>query len=56
MLATEFHGVAHAWHQHDLVVTWQSSQSIGGVMIHQGLASDQWLHYLWSPLLVAYYT
>ena len=20
-------------------------------MIHQGLASDQWLHYLWSPLL-----
>ena len=43
MLATEFHGVAHAWHQHDLVLSWQSSQSIGGVMIHQGLASDQWL-------------
>ena len=43
MLATEFHGVAHAWHQHDLVLTWQSSQSIGGVMMHQGLASDLWL-------------
>ena len=46
----------HARHPHDLVLTWQSSQSIGGLMIRQGLAFDQWLHYLWSPLPLAYCT
>ena len=27
---------------------------IGGLMIHQGRASNQWLYFHWSPLLVAY--
>ena len=47
--------LSHACHHHDLVPTRQPSQSIGGSTMHQGLASDQWLLYLWSPHLVAYY-
>ena len=30
--------------------------SIGGLMIRQGRASNQWLYFHWSPLLVAYCT
>ena len=35
------------------LVVWYS---VGGVMIRQGLAFDQWLYYLWSPPLLAYCT
>ena len=38
-----------------VVPTRQPSQSIGGLTMQQVLASDQWLLYLWSPHLVAYY-
>ena len=38
-----------------VVPTRQPSQSIGGLTMQQGLASDQWLLYIWSPHLVAYY-
>ena len=30
--------------------------SMGGLMIRQGRASNQWFYLLWSPLLVAYCT
>ena len=30
--------------------------SLGGLMIRQGRASNQWFYLLWSPLLVAYCT
>jgi len=42
------------FHHHDLVPTWSSGQSIGGLMMHQGLASDQWLLSLWPPYLGAF--